>query len=120
MPEHGPIVIEQFELLLSRLQASLHHTEDELKRHVADSGKIAREALALHAALAEAIRRLKAADAEYADLMQALDTPATAPLTWGRASKTQQELSDQYERIYGEGAYRLVPDSLQRELPRHD
>lgn len=118
MPEHGPIVIEQFELLLARLQTNLHHTEDELKRHVADSGKIAREAIALHAALAEAIRRLKGAGAEYTDLMQALDTPSTAPLTWGRASKTQQELSDEYERIYGDSAYQLLPEALQREIPR--
>lgn len=79
--------------LVSRLHASMARTE--------------RECLGLHAALAEAIRRLSAANERTDDLLLALENPGEAPLNWRGGNpqpkryRTQGELAAEYTRIFG-------------------
>jgi hypothetical protein len=78
--------------LIGRLQTSEARTE--------------RECLGLHAALVEAIRRLKVGEHQTADLEQALAAPASAPLAW--RTRTQDlstaERSALFDHIFREAA----------------
>jgi len=79
--------------LISRLHTSMNVTE--------------REAMGLHATLAEAIRRLARLGQNTDDLQLALESPEAAPLTWRHDHpyplrfKTQAERAAEYSRIFG-------------------
>ena len=78
--------------LISRLHASSAATE--------------RECMGLHAALAEAIRRLAALHIRTDDLRLALENPGSAPLNWRggdpqpKRYRTQADLAADYSRIF--------------------
>ena len=104
-----PIVVEQFELLLMRLQGNLNATQAQLTEMGTNTNRVAREALGLHAALTEAIRRLNRMHIPCDDLLRALDAPGEAPLNWPNATAqpssapTQAQLAAEYDRIYKRG-----------------
>jgi hypothetical protein len=65
-----------------------------------------REALGLHAALVEAVRRLRSLDQPTDDLWTALEHPGEAPLAWRTRTQdlSTRERSDLYDTIFGEAA----------------
>lgn len=85
--------VRRLEELIARLHVSMAATE--------------REAMGLHAALVEAIRRLSAQHIRTDDLKLALDNPGSAPLNWRGGNptptrfRTREEWSAEYERIFG-------------------
>jgi hypothetical protein len=74
--------------LISRLQSSQARSE--------------REALGLHAALVEAIRRLRSLGHASDDLWAALEQPAAAPLAWRSRTQdlTTRERAALYDQIW--------------------
>ena len=83
------IASQSYVYMIERLQRSQAATE--------------RECLGLHGALAEAIRRLVRLGQDSLDLKAALEDPSQAPITWTSVTRlmTEQQRSDEYERIYG-------------------
>jgi len=84
-----------------------HLTELVTRLHVS-MARTEREALGLHAALVEAVRRLHAVHQRTDDLKLALDNPGEAPLNWRhghpttRTHRSQEENAALYKKIWGE------------------
>jgi hypothetical protein len=89
-------------------RAQSRHLEELVTRLHVSMAATEREAMGLHAALVEAIRRLHVLDQPIDDLKLVLDNPGSAPLNWRGGNprptriRSREEWSNEYERIFGQ------------------
>jgi hypothetical protein len=88
-PDNTARELAALNTMISRLHASMSRVE--------------RDAMGLHAALAEAVQRLRGYGADVSDLLLVMDDPGSAPLSYprerARKLRTLEENAAEYVRI---------------------